>query len=192
VLGTDAAVVAAASAVPITGKDRGVDSTMVSSDAHAMTQAGYERLRDELQELSTTRRDELADALKDARADGGDLADNAALADAIDEQQRLERRIEELEATLAYARIVPPARDGTAGIGSRVRVCREGRPPIVYELVGALEADPRTHRVSIASPVGRALLGRSAGDIVDVDTPSGRRRLEVLAVDQVALEASAA
>jgi transcription elongation factor GreA len=155
-------------------------------NAHAMTRAGFERLRDELRVLTTSRREEIAYALRQAREDGGDLADNAGLAEAIDEQHRLARRIDELQALLAGARIVPPPRDGTAGIGTRIRVCRAGAEAIEYELVGALEADPRNRRVSIASPVGQALLGRTVGDAVHVQAPGGGRRLEILAIDELA------
>jgi len=153
-----------------------------ANDSHAVTQAGYERLCEELRWLATTRRDEVAERRRDARSDGADPADNAGLADAIEEQHRLERRIDELETMLARARIASPAPDGTAGVGSRVRVRPFRGKSVDYELVGALEADARHRRVSIASPVGRALVGHTVGDIVEVDAPGGVRRLEIISI----------
>ena len=89
-------------------------------DAHAITRAGFERLREELRVLASVRRDELANVLRQAREDGGDLADNAAIAEAIDAQQRLERRVDELEALLAHARVVtPPAQESRSATKSR-------------------------------------------------------------------------
>ena len=166
-----------------------MDFVTAAADAHVITEAGHRRLRDELQELCTTQRDALAQALRDAREDGGDLADNAVLTEVIEQQHRLERRIDELETTLAYARVAEPAPDGTVGVGSHVRVCRDGGTPIEYEVVGPLEADPRSRRVSVVSPVGRALLGRSVGEVVTVDVPGGLRRLEILAVRRGTLPA---
>ena len=108
------------------------------------------------------------------------------LQDLLEEQAQLERRIALLEAQLAAAEIVSPARDGRAGIGSVVRV-RDGHGATVeYELVGPLEADIDTGRVSIGAPVGQALLGRRAGARVDVTAPGGRHTLEVVAVRRVA------
>ena len=141
-------------------------------DPHAMTREGCERRCDELRALRAARRD-AAETLRDAREDGGDPADNAGLARAIQERDQLERRIHELEALVARARVVEPATDGAAGIGSRVRVRPASGTAVEFHLVGALETDGRSRRVSVASPVGRALLGRSVGDVVAVEA---RRR----------------
>jgi transcription elongation factor GreA len=101
----------------------------------------------------------------------------------------LERDIAELEHRLATARVVEPAADGTADIGAHVHLRLNGSPR-VYQLVGALEANPSQRRLSIDSPVGRALLGRVAGEIIEVDAPKGRCRFEIVAVDPPAAEAA--
>src|SRR3954471_619871 len=86
-----------------------------------MTQEGYDRLRNELLALTTTTRRELAECLRQARGDGGNPAENGELMDALEESASLERRIGELEARLAVARVAPPAsRDGVAAVGTRV------------------------------------------------------------------------
>lgn len=149
--------------------------TMISAE-------GYDARCRELETLRTQERRRLAELLAEAREDG-DLADNPALQDLFDEHEQLERRITTLEAHLGAAEIVAPATDGRAGIGSLVRVRDHGHGGTVeYELVGPLESDPATGRVSIAAPVGQALVGQRAGDRVEVSAPSGRLRLEVLDV----------
>lgn len=146
----------------------------ISADGYAQRCRELDRLRDEA-------RRELTDRLREAR-DEGDLADNLALQDLLEEQAQLEQRIALLEAQLAAAEIVSPATDGRAGIGSVVRV-RDGVDAThEYELVGPLEADVESGRVSIAAPVGQALLGRRVGARADVTTPGGRHTLEVVSV----------
>jgi transcription elongation factor GreA len=150
-----------------------------------MTLEGYERLREELDLLCSERREEVAEWLRAARDDGGDPSENIDLANALLEQDRLERRISQLEGVLSMARVVAPTDDGTAGIGTRVRVRGETGRVAEYELVGVSEADASQGRISIASPVGRALSGRAPGDIVVVETPR-IAPLEVVAVDGIA------
>jgi transcription elongation factor GreA len=155
-----------------------VDEVLVTAD-------GYEQLCAELETLRTQRRQELTEYLREVREDGD--PDNPALFDLLEEQAQLEWRIALLEAQTAAACIVAPAADGTAGIGSCVRV-RDGDSGEVaeYELVGAIEVDVGNGRVSVSAPVGRALLGHRRGDCVAVDTPRGTTRLEVLSVRPVA------
>jgi transcription elongation factor GreA len=150
-----------------------------------MTREGFERLRDELATLTTAARAEITDRLRAAREDGGELADNLELIDALEDQDLLERRIAALEAAMASARVVhEPPRDGTIGIGTSVelRDIDRGRES-EYELVGSVEADPARRRISVASPVGRALLGRRTGDVLEVQVPRGRTRFRILAID---------
>jgi transcription elongation factor GreA len=148
-----------------------------------VTAEGYARLRDELDVLTSERRRELAERVLTAREDG-DLADNPDLVDALEEQAALERRIASLEAELASARIVDGnSSDGRAGIGTRVRARDvETGETFDFELVGAIEADPTEGKISAAAPVARALFGRRAGAVVEVETPRGRTRLELLTV----------
>jgi transcription elongation factor GreA len=155
-----------------------------------ITREGYQRLQAELESLVTTSRAEIARWLRDARDDGNEPGENPDLNDALEQQALLERQIGRLEHRLATARIVAPAADGTVEIGSIVRL-RDGRGTTsVYELVGPLEADPRRRRLSIESPLGQALLGRVAGDVVEVEAPKGRCRFQLLAVDAAAQEAA--
>jgi transcription elongation factor GreA len=151
-------------------------------DEVPLTREGYERLHDELASLTTITRMEMSKRLRDAREQGGELTDNPELIDALEDQEMLERRIATLKASLAAARVVDnPPRDGTIGIGTRVRLRDDdsGRPA-EYDVVGSAEADPVRGRLSAESPVGRALLGRRSGDIFEVETPLGRRRFRIL------------
>ena len=144
--------------------------------------AGYEARCRELEELRSGARLRLSESLREARQDG-DLSDNPTLADLLEEQAQLERRIALLESQLAVAEIVEPAADGCAGIGSLVRVRDLAKgEAFEYELVGVLEADAGNGRVSIGAPVGRALLGQRPGDNVEVTTPRGPLLLELLSV----------
>jgi len=159
----------------------------VSAAGHAaevclVTAEGYERLRSALEHLCGDGRREMSERVRRAREDG-DLAENPALLYLLEEQGRLERQIALLEEQLAVARIAEPAGDGTAGIGTRVRL-RDAASgdELEYALVGPIEADAAAGRLSVDAPVGRALLGRRAGAIVDVATPRGTMRYEMLGV----------
>lgn len=143
--------------------------------------AGYEERCRELEELRTDARNALVERLREARRDGH-LDDNPALYDLFEEQAQLDQRIALLEAQLAVAEIVAPAGDGLAGIGSIVRLRDDTNETGQYELVGPLESDIGNGRVSIEAPVGRALVGRSAGDVVEVETPRGTLAVEILQV----------
>lgn len=142
---------------------------------------GYTQRCRELDELRTEARSALAERLREARRDGH-LDNNPALYDLFEEQARLERRIALLEAQLAVAEIVAPTGDGLAGIGSIVRLRDDTNATGQYELVGPLESDIGNGRVSIEAPVGRALVGRSAGEVVEVETPRGALAVEILHV----------
>ena len=148
-----------------------------------ITHEGYQRLQGELKRLMTTGRADIARWLRDAREDENEPGENAHLSEALEQQALLERQISELEHRLATARIVEPAADGTAEIGARVHLCTPNGTARVYQLVGAREGDPSRRRLSIDSPVGQALLGRVAGDVVEVDAPKGRCRFEILAIE---------
>ena len=162
-------------------------ATSCGNQEIGLTRAGYERLRDELATLTTTSRAEVADRLRAARDHGGEFADNLELIDALEDQEMLERRITTLEASLPSALVVDdPPRDGTIGIGTRVRLrgIDSGRTA-EYDVVGSIEPDPVERRLSADSPVGRALLGRRAGDVLEAETPGGRMRFRILAVRPV-------
>ena len=149
----------------------------------ALTREGYERLRDELTVLRKAGRAEIGDRLRDAREQGGELADNLELMDVLEDQELLERRIATLEAALGSASVVDAPPDDRIGIGTHVRIRDlETGHATEYELVASIEADPGRSRVSAESPVGRALLDRRAGDTVDVQAPRGHMSLEILEV----------
>jgi transcription elongation factor GreA len=153
----------------------------VDHDNVLVTAQGYQQLCDELEEVRTVRRAALAEQLREAREDGD--PDNPVLFDLLEEQAQLQKRINLLEAQVAAARVVLPTRDGRAGIGScvRVRHCDTG-DIAEYDLVGPIESDVGNGRVSVAAPVGQAVIGRLCGDTVVVETPRGRQELEILAV----------
>ena len=156
-----------------------------------MTREGYERLEAELEELITVQRPALAEWLRDAREDGGEPGENAGVAEALEERALLEHRISELRHRLAEARIAKPVSDGTVGIGAFVRLRAASGTTIEYQVVGAAESDPSRRRISVESPVGEALLGHAAGDVVEVEAPGGHRRFEIVAVDYVTERAAA-
>jgi transcription elongation factor GreA len=147
-----------------------------------ITAQGYDRRCRELERLRNDERQRLGELLRDARSDG-DVDDNPTLVDLLDERARLEVRIATLEAQLAAVEVAPPPPEGRAAVGSVVRV-RELASGDTFEceLVGPFEGDPASGRVSIAAPIGRALLGRSRGARIDVAAPRGTVALEVMDV----------
>lgn len=147
-----------------------------------ITPAGYERLRAELEALSTDGRREIAERLREAR-EAGQLEDNPAVLEVLEEQAQLERKIATLEAQLAAVEIVEPRNDGRVGVGSQV-VIRDLETGEVarYEVVGPLEGGSGEGRLSAAAPVGQALLGAAAGETVTVASPRGTIRFLVLDV----------
>ena len=146
-----------------------------------VTAYGYQQLCAELEALRTVRRAALTEQLRDAREEGD--PDNPMLFDLLEEQAQLEGRITLLEAHVVAARVVRPAGDGRAGIGSCVRVRhRDSGDVAEYDLVGPIESDVGNGRVSVGAPVGRALVGGTGGETVFVETPRGRQELEILAV----------
>jgi transcription elongation factor GreA len=148
-----------------------------------LTAGGLQKLHDDLEQLRSRRR-LVAEQLRGALAGGGELAENAEYLLAREEQAMLEHRIVVLEERLGDAEVVEPdLTDGKVEIGEEVRVRDlDSRDVLTYRIVGTVEADPEAGHISYKSPVGSALLGRHAGEIVELDVPSGRVRLEVLGV----------
>jgi transcription elongation factor GreA len=157
-----------------------------------ITRAGLARLREELEHLTNTRRREIAERIRHAVSSERNLAENVAYHDAREEQALLERRIATLQERIADADVVDPdAENGVLDVGERVRLRDlENDEEIQYELVGSLEADPLAGRISAASPLGRALLGRRGGEVAVVDAPKGRLLFKILEV-QVASSGAA-
>lgn len=150
-----------------------------------ITREGLERLNEELERLKSEGRRLVAERLRGAAASQANLIQNADYHDAREEQAQLEARIALLESRLRSAKVVAPCLgNGRVDLGERVRVrdLSSGRP-LEVELVGPVEADLTAGRVSVASPLGQALVGLRAGEIAAVDAPRGRLGFEVLAVE---------
>lgn len=142
-----------------------------------VTREGYQKLEQDLNELRTVKRKEVADKIKVARG-YGDLSENAEYDAAKEEQAIVEARIADLEATLKVARIIDDSElsNDTVSIGMRVKILAEGDDPDEaeeYDITGSTEADMNQNRISDESPVGAALIGHKAGDEVDVTLPNG-------------------
>ncbi|MBL8087516.1 MAG: transcription elongation factor GreA [Chthonomonas sp.] len=149
-----------------------------------LSKAGYDMLSAELVRLKTVDRKIVAEAIREAKSHG-DLRENAAYHEAKLNQTRLEGRIADLEKVVEYATIVDrPDSDGTtAHLGSRVKLKDlEWKDELEISLVGSFEADPANDLISITSPLGSAVLGKVAGDEVEVEAPAGRQRYQILDV----------
>jgi transcription elongation factor GreA len=150
-----------------------------------VTREGLTRLREELEHLTTVERRGIAERLRQAAASEANRAENGDYVDAREEQALLERRIALLEERLRSARLVEPKPgNGRVDVGERVHVrdLTTG-DRLELELVGRLESDPDAGRISVLSPLGKAIVGLRRGQVVDVDTPLGRRRFKVLEVE---------
>ncbi len=147
-----------------------------------MTTRGAELLRVELHRLKTVDRPNVITAIAEARAHG-DLSENAEYDAARAQQGFIEGRISELEAKLGNAQVIDPKlldADGRCVFGATVDLEEKGKPATTYQIVGDDEADIKQGRISINSPIARALIGKENGDIVDAQTPGGVKQYEIL------------
>jgi transcription elongation factor GreA len=150
-----------------------------------VTKEGYEKLKKELEELQGPTRMAVAEAIREAKSHG-DLKENAAYHEAKLNQTRLERRISDLEKALMLAKIVerPDVTGDVAHLGSKVTIVdEEFGDEIEITLVGSFEADPANDMVSIGSPLGESLLGKTVGDTIEVTAPAGTTRYKVKKVE---------
>ena len=148
-----------------------------------MTYEGLKKLEDELQDLKVNRRKEVAQKIKEAR-EQGDLSENAEYDAAKDEQRDIEARIEEIEKILKNAEDADDEFGaGVINLGSTVTVydC-EFDEELVFKLVGSTEAKSLENKISNEAPLGKALIGKVAGDEVEVETPSGIMKYKVINV----------
>ncbi len=158
-----------------------------TADHTLVTKEGLKKLQDELSELKTARRKEVAERLKEAIS-YGDLSENSEYQEAKNEQAFVEGRILELEQMIKNAKIIAEkkadirSKEIQIGTTISVRNKTEDSDPVDYTIVGSTEADPLDHKISNESPVGRACLGRQKGDVVDVHTPAGNFKYEILKV----------
>ncbi len=156
----------------------------MSDDYIYLSQGGFDRLKDELHQFKTVNRPKVIADIKRAR-ELGDLSENAEYHAAKEAQEHLERKIGELEFKLSRAQVVKDIRHDpdTAALLSivRVRDLDDGEE-ITYQLVSDAEADLVQDKISVASPVGKAMMGHRAGDQVNVETPGGKTSYEILEV----------
>jgi transcription elongation factor GreA len=149
-----------------------------------LTREGLRKLEEECEVLTGARRREIAERIRQAR-DFGDIAENAEYIEAKNEQGLVEGRIQTLEAMIRNAVVIEeaiPKTGGVVGVGTVVKVKIDGGDE-KYAIVGPAEADPLQGKISNESPLGRALLGHKAGDVVEWSAPAGTSRVKILAVN---------
>jgi transcription elongation factor GreA len=150
-----------------------------------MTARGAEALRAELKKLKTQDRPNVIKAIAEARGHG-DLSENAEYHAAREQQGFIEGRIGEIESKLANAEVIEPGKLPNTGkviFGARVELeDQDNGERVTYQVVGEDEADIRAGRISVTSPIARALVGKSEGDVVDVTAPGGTHSYEILTV----------
>ncbi len=150
-----------------------------------LTKHGLSLLKDELQKLKSVERPEVIQAIAEARAQG-DLSENAEYDAAKEKQGFIEGRIQELESKISTAHVIDPSlleQDGRVVFGIWAKfVDLENEEEFVYQIVGDDEADINLNKISISSPIARALIGKSVGDIAEFNVPSGVREVEIIEV----------
>ena len=149
-----------------------------------VTPEGFQKIQEELEKLLKVDRPKNIQAIAEARAHG-DLSENAEYHAAKERQSFLEGRIQELQAKLAMAEVIDPSKinQSRAAFGAKVKVLDIGADEeYVFILVGAEEADVRQGKISISSPVGRALLGKEVGDSVVIKAPARTMEYEILEI----------
>ena len=148
------------------------------------TEEGLKKLKDELHEMETVERPKISQQIAEAR-DKGDLSENAEYDAAKEAQGLLEMRISKLKNVLANARIIDDSEMDTskALILSKVKIKNlKNNAEVQYTLVAENEADLKSKKISVESPIGKGLLGKSVGDIADVQTPGGIIQFEILEI----------
>jgi transcription elongation factor GreA len=153
-----------------------------------MTLRGAERLRQELKQLKSEARPSVIKAIAEARSHG-DLSENAEYHAAREQQSFIEGRINDIENRLSNAEVIDVTKlnaNGRVVFGSTVQVeDQDGGVKLTYQLVGDDEADIKNGLLSVLSPIARALIGKSEGDVVDVTAPGGTRSYEIVSVRYV-------
>jgi transcription elongation factor GreA len=146
-----------------------------------LTKTGFEKLKQELEELKTKTREQVLKRLNQARS-MGDLSENSAYSSAKEELNLVEGRIAELEEILKNAKIVEEVQDKTTvQLGSSVVVEINGKKE-KFEIVGEFEADPLNKKLSHTSPIGKALVGKKIGEWVEVEVPAGKIRYKIVEI----------
>jgi transcription elongation factor GreA len=149
---------------------------MATVEKMPMLAEGYEKLQNDVRHLKMVERPQIIDAIEEARGHG-DLSENAEYHAAKERQGQVEAQIAEMDDRLSRAMVIDPKTlsGDKVVFGATVHLLDENDKPIKYQIVGQTEADARIGRISYNSPLGRALIGRTVGDEVEVSTPSGDR-----------------
>ena len=151
-----------------------------------LTYEGLQKLEQELENLKTVRRREIAERIKQALS-FGDLSENSEYDEAKNEQAYVEGRIVQLENMLKNAKVIDEdeVKTDVVSIGSKVKVLdKEYDEEVEYHIVGSTEADPSKYKISYESPVGKALIGKKKGTLVEVDVPDGTIKFKILEINK--------
>ena len=157
---------------------------MATVDKMPMLAEGYEKLQQDVRHLKTVERPSIIDAIEEARGHG-DLSENAEYHAAKERQGQVEAQIADIEDRLSRAQVIDPTTlsGDKVVFGATVHLLDEDDKPVTYQIVGQTEADARIGRISYNSPLGRALIGRTIGEEVEVTTPSGDRYYSIEKVE---------
>ena len=151
-----------------------------------ITEEGLQKLKEEIEHLTTVKRREVAERIKEAR-EFGDIAENSEYDDAKNEQAMLEQRIAQLEERLRRSTVVDDRQIDTevVGVGATVHVKdQKSGDSQKFQIVGSTEANPTEHKLSNESPIGKALIGHKRNEVVTVEVPRGpRRRLKITKIE---------
>jgi transcription elongation factor GreA len=148
-----------------------------------LTPEGLQKLKTEAEHLRTIGRRQVAQRISEALQTGGELSENQEYLDAKEEQARLEQRLALLDERLANARVIRRTRKppDVVGVGTKVRLKdMDANETVEYRIVGSAEADPAQQKLSNESPVGRAIIGRKKGEVVEVVAPRGSLKYKIL------------
>jgi transcription elongation factor GreA len=156
----------------------------MSNEVSYLTAEGAVKIREELEYLKGPARNTLAERLR-AAIEQGDLSENADYIQAKEEQGFLEGRIQELDGILRNMVIIDEMKQNLeeVGVGDHVTIQEDDYPEETYFIVGPKEADPANYRISHLSPIGKAMIGRKVGDIIDVQTPSGSLKFKITKIE---------
>ena len=152
------------------------------ADKQKYTKEGFQKLNDEYEYLTKVKRDEVKSAIAEARS-FGDLSENSEYDEARNEQAKVEARIKELEELIQNAEVTTgdDMDEGVVGLGSSVKLMKNG-VEITYSIVGSNEANPFENKISDLSVIGKAIVGKTAGDKISAQTNAGVVELEILEV----------
>ena len=152
------------------------------SETQYLSKEGYDRLKAELEELKTNGRSDVAKAIAEAR-EKGDLSENAEYDAAKDAQGLLEMKINNLEKVMANARVLDSSQLDTSAVTVMSNVTiqnTKNKAQLTYKLVAESEADLKSKKISVNSPMGQGLLGKKVGDIAEVNTPNGAVQFKII------------